>query len=156
MAKLDYVKPWVERSLRQGIGPTEALRIAREGGLQVRTQDWFRAYGQERANIAMSIQARDLPLNRRPAANEIGTWTTVRKRGFAQRVTVLTQDTLTGATKQRYVTVTTRSLVSRGNAIKQAMAAFVDNEDNYDTQVIAAFSAGVFEMIPGDEGEGEG
>lgn len=151
MAKFDYVKPWVERGLRDGLGPTEALRAAREAGLQVRTRDWFRAYGTERANIAMSIKARDLPLNRRPGADEIGRWDTVRRRGFAQRVVVLTQDTLTGATKQRYVTVTTPRLISRGNAIKQAIATFVDNADNYETQVVAAFSAGVFEMVPGEE-----
>lgn len=155
MAKFDYAKPWVEKALRQGVGPTEALRLARDGGLTIRTQDWFRTYGVERANLAMSIKARDLPLNRRPAAEEIGRWDTVRRRGFAQRVVVLTQDTVTGAQKQRYVTVTTPNLISRGNAIKQAMAGFVENEDAYDTQVIAAFSAGVFEMVPGEDDESE-
>lgn len=140
--------------MREGLGPTEALRIARGGGLRIQDSQWFRMFGQERMNVALSIRARDAPLNRRPGPDEIGQWTTVRRRGFATRVTALARDRITGAESTIHVTVTTRNLVSRGNAITQAMDAWSDPDENYPKEVIGAFVTGVFEMVPeGDLGE---
>jgi len=153
VAGRDFALPWVQRALRSGIGPTEALRQARAGGLRIQDSNWFRAYGQERANIALQIRARDAPLNRRPSADEIGRWDTVRRRGFATRVTALATDRLTGAKSTIHVTVTTPRLVSRGRAISAAMDAWQDPEEKYPKLIQAAFVSGVFEMVPGEAEE---
>lgn len=156
MADFAHVQPWVQRALREGLSPTAALKVAREAGLSIRTQEWYRVYGQERANLALTAMARDLPLNRRPAASEIGRWTTRRRKGYAYRVQGVLKDRVTGATKNAYITVTYDRLVSRGKAIADAMAGFTDAEDRYPAELLGAFTGGVFEMVPGDFSDDEG
>lgn len=148
MAGRDFAQPWVQSALRQGLGPTAALRAAREGGLRIGTSQWFQTYGSERNNRALQAKALDLPLNRRPLAGEIGQWDTVKRKGFAYRVVGLLTDRETGATKTTLVTVTSERLITRGSAIQQAMDSFQDPDEKYPGVLVAAFTAGVFEMVP--------
>lgn len=155
MAPSDYAKPFVERALREGIGPTASLRAAREGGLRIQDSTWFRVYGQERNNRAIQAKSIATPLNRRPTVDEIGQWDTVRRKGYAYRVVGLLQDRETGATKTAIVTTITPNLISRGRAIRQAMDSFQDPDEKYPGVLLAAFTAGVFEMIPVDNPDEE-
>lgn len=155
MAGQDYAKPWVERALREGIGPTAALRMAREGGLRIGNSAWFQTYGNERNNLALRARAHDLPLNRRPTSDEIGQWDTVRRTGFAYRVVGVMKDRETGAEMTTIVTVTYNRLVSRGRAIQDAGDAFQDPDEKYPGQLMGMFTAGVFAMVPLDTGEEE-
>lgn len=156
MAGRDFAQPWVQSALREGIGPTAALRAAREGGLRIGTSDWFRTYGNERNNLAIQAKAIAEPLNRRPTPDQIGQWDTIKRKGYAYRVVGVLQDRETGATKTTIVTVTTPTLISRGAAIQKAMQSFQDPEEKYPGVLMGAFGAGVFEMVPlGDDGSDE-
>lgn len=155
MAGRDFAQPWVQRALREGLGPTAALRVARAGGLRIQDSVWFKTYGSERNNIALQTQAHDLPLNRRPVADEIGKWDTVTRSGFAYRIKALLQDRETGALKTAMITYTSPNLISRGRAIQAGIEAFQDPEEKYPSNLVGAFTAGVFEMVPLVDDEGE-
>lgn len=147
----DYATPFVQTALRTGLGPTAALRAARENGLRIANSDWFKTYAIERNNLAMQAKAIDAPLNRRPTPDEIGQIVTVKRKGYLYRVVGALQDPETGAFKTTIVSVKTDTLISRGRAINMAMDAFQDPEDKYPSKLLGAFTAGVFRMTPLDD-----
>lgn len=122
--------------------------MAREGGLRITDSVWFKTYGSERANLSLTARAVAEPLNRRPTADQIGQWDTQKKKGYAYRVVTVMEDKETGAKSTRITTVTTDKLISRGAAIAQAAANFVDPDEKYPQNPVAHFMAGVFEMVP--------
>lgn len=147
----DYATPFVQSALRQGVGPTAALREARSQGLRIGTSIWFQTYNVERNNLALRSSALDLPLNRRPTPDEIGQIVTVRRKGFLYRVVGALQDDETGAFKTTVVSVKTDKLITRGAAIQMAMDSFQDPDNIYPNTLLGAFTAGVFEMTPGED-----
>lgn len=144
----DYAQPWVQKALAEGLGPTAALRVAREGGLRIQDATWFKTFGQERSNLAIQARAIAEPLNRLPSADQIGQWTTVKKKGYAYRVVTVMVDKETGAESSRITTVTSDKLITRQSAILQAALNFSDPDEKYPQDPLSHFMAGVFEMVP--------
>lgn len=91
----------------------------------------------------------DEPVDLVPAAEHIQTWTTSKARGFIQQVEVLARDKATGEIISVPFSVSGRSLVSRREAVNQALDVYTsDNAEKYDQAILGAVYTGTFEAVP--------
>lgn len=141
-------------AIREGESATGALRAFREAGGSIRTQTWYRLYGQAQLEGVMSGKEAAAPLNRVPTAGEIQPATVPRARGYMQRVTIFGRDDQ-GNIISRDVSLRTNRLVSRQNAVNKALAlvqAGMDDperRDRYPMQALLMGSyGGTYEFNP--------
>jgi hypothetical protein len=148
-----YAGTAAARGLASGLTASQGLQAFRASGGGIRTQTWFRLWGQaEFAGIHTSSEVGQ-PLNRVPQRGTLPTITTGTKTGIQQRVRVfgLTPE---GAVDSRVVTVRTRNGISRQNAIRQAIAAVANTDSGGQSSQglnpISGVHIGSFEEVPGD------
>lgn len=133
-------------AIREGVNATDALRLYRSAGGSVRTQTWYRLYGQAQLEGALTSKEAAAPLNRVPTAGEIQPATVPRARGYMQRVTVYGR-TPEGFIMTREVSLRSTNLVSRGNAVNKALAlvqAGMDDPERRDRYPMAALLMGTY------------
>lgn len=133
----------------EGLSASAGLGAYRDAGGEVRTQSWYRLWGEARAAVADKLDEATAPLNRRPSAHEVQEWTTTNATGFLQQVEVFVRDRITGEVVAKPFSVTGEHLISRGNAISQALDHFSENQEDYDETVLGAVHVGAYQMTPG-------
>jgi hypothetical protein len=146
---------WVAQiAIREGRNATDALRIFREKGGRVRTQSWYRLWGQAQLEGIQGAHELEAPLHLRPQAPDIQTMSTRRSTGYMQRVVVMGRDSL-GYVVSKDVSLRTDRLVSRRTAIKRAVellnthgGRFPEQSDSEPMSVIAGFYQGTYELEP--------
>lgn len=146
---------WVAQiAIREGRNATEALRIFREKGGAVRTQTWYRLYGQAQMEGIQGAHELQQPLHLRPQAPDIQTMTTRRSSGYMQRVVVMGRDSH-GLVISKDVSLRTDRLVSRRSAVKRAVellnthaGRFPEQTDSEPMTVIAGFYQGTYQLEP--------
>jgi hypothetical protein len=147
MAQPAWAKTVAQQAMREGTSATQALRLFREAGGQVRTQTWYRLYGQAQLEGAMASKEFSAQLRRIPTASEIQTATAPRARGYMQRVTVYGRDE-NGNVITRDVSLRGDRLVSRENAVAKAMAlvqAGMEDPEKRDRYPLAALLMGAYQ-----------
>lgn len=156
MAGSNIPRASVQAAIREGANASDALRAYRAAGGSVRTQTWYRLYGQVQLEGVMAGREAGASLRARPTAGEIQQATSVRARGYMQRVTVLGRDS-EGNIISRETSFRSDNLVSRQNAINKALAlvqAGIEGPEGREryamTAVLAGFYSGTFEFQPGE------
>ena len=154
VAIFDWPKGLIQTALREGGSATSALAGFRAAGGRIRTQTWYRLWGQtelERARVGDEIGANP---RRIPTSGEIQTSTSRRARGYMQRVTVLGRDA-DGNVLARDVSLRPGALVSRQNAIDKALALLQagmetpEGRERYPLRaLLAAFYVGTYRFEP--------
>lgn len=145
-----YAGTAAARALSEGLTPSAGLRAFRAAGGGIRTQTWYRLWGQaEFAGVHVQSEVGQ-PLNRRPERGTLPTVTTRSKTGIQQRVRVFGR-TPEGTIDSRVVTVRTQNGVSRAHAIRLAINAVADS-DAYPLHPVSGVHIGSFEEVPGDTG----
>lgn len=139
----------IARALHNGQSATSALRDFRKSGGSMRTQTFYRLYGQAQVEGIHRYDEASRPLNRTPTPDEIQTMTVRRGGGFLHKVVVMTKDA-SGQIISRTLNITRKTPMTRGNAIRKAMSIVADNRDSYGLEPVAAFHTGVFEMVRED------
>lgn len=137
---------YIDRTLSEGLGPRAGLRAARADGLTVQDSRWYREYNRTHQKYAMDGGALVAPLNRVEPVR--GVWRHTRRRGYGYRVKGLLVDRVTGAQKTAIVVVTSRRPISRGKAIRMAMAHFQDPLKRYPSVLKDAWVIGAYRMDP--------
>lgn len=133
-------------AIREGKSATEALRLYRQAGGSVRTQTWYRLYGQANLEGTLAGPEASAALNRVPTAGEIQTATAPRARGYMQRVTVFGRDS-EGNVLTREVSLRPGRLVSRENAVNKALAlvqAGMEDPEKRDRYPMKALLMGTY------------
>jgi hypothetical protein len=133
-------------AMREGVNASQALKAFRAAGGSVRTQTWYRLYGQAQLEGALTSREAGAPLNRVPTASEVQPASVPRARGFMQRVTVYGR-TEEGHIITRDVSLRSGKLVSRGNAINKALAlvqAGMDDPERRDRYPMVALLMGTY------------
>lgn len=138
----------VQRAVREGVNATDALRLYRAAGGSVRTQTWYRLYGQAKLELELHGTEAGRPLHLRPTADEIQQRTTRRARGYEQRATVFMRDRETGEVIARPFSQRAEGVVSRRNVIETAIGIFSDFAAQYDLVPEGAIYTGTFELVP--------
>lgn len=142
---------WALASQLEGKSASEGLRDYRAAGGRIASQSWFHLVGEMQAMLASREGIYNEPVNLRPVAREIQTWTTAKARGYIQQVEVLVRERSTGQIISVPFSVSGRSLVSRRNAISQALTVYSDdNAKKYDQQVLGAVYTGTYEARPNE------
>lgn len=127
-----------------------SLKAYRAAGGEVRTQTWYRLFGEVQGALGNRISEATAPLNRRPTAEETTTWSTRNAAGFLQQVEVLVRDRDTGEVSARPFSVTGPRLQSRGAVISQALDVFDSGveEGSFSEQILGAVHVGAYELVP--------
>jgi hypothetical protein len=140
---------WALASQLEGKSARQGLAEYRAEGGRIASQTWYRLVGEMQAMLASREGIYDEPINLRPVASEIQTWTTNKARGYIQQVEVLVRERATGQIISVPFSVSGRSLVSRRNAISQALDVYSDdNAQRYNQQILGAVYTGTYEARP--------
>jgi hypothetical protein len=136
-------------SVLQGLSARQGLAAYRDAGGHLGNQSWNRLVGEIQASLAAREGVYDEPLNNRPVASEIRAWTTAKAKGYIQQVEVLVRDKGTGQIISVPFSVQGKALVSRRNAIQQALDVYSDdNAKRYNQTVLGAVYTGTYEARP--------
>lgn len=144
--------PYAATYVQHGISAREGLRMARAEGVKIRDATWFKLYSQQRAVQVATIEEMAAPLNRRPQGNEIRDWTHRAGQGYIQYVEVYVRDKETGIVSQRPYAIRNADLITRDEAIKQALDRFTvetSPEGSYAGETVfgAAYTA-TYRLVP--------
>ena len=124
--------PIIKRGVREGVSSRQLASILQKSGLGIRRQtllDLMRLAGDEAA-IGPVLSA--LGINRRPNPLRLPPAITKIRRAFSFTVRVRGLDTDTGIASERFVTVTTDTLLTRGEVEALASQAIETDRDRYN------------------------
>jgi hypothetical protein len=143
---------WALLAVQEGQSARAGLTAYREAGGKLGTQSWYRLTAEIQRTLADREGIYDEPLNLRPVAGEIRTWSTAKARGYIQQVEVIVRERATGQIISVPFSVQGRTLVSRRNAIAQALDVYSDdNAKRYNQQILGAVYTGTYEARPSGE-----
>lgn len=142
--------PLIRRGVREGISSRQLTSILQKAGLGIRRQvllDIMRLVGEEAA-IGPVLSA--LGLNRRPNPLRLPPALTKIRRAFSFTVRVSGLDVETGVTRERFVTVTTDTLLTRGEIEALAGQAIDADRGRYPLiEVDFLLTGGLRSGVPG-------
>ncbi len=142
--------------LERGLAPTAALREFRAAGGRVRTQTWYRAWGEVAGELATRERVQAAPLRRRPIAEEITRRTSKKPGAFLYRGQIAVNRRLRDE-RGRLVdyelqwlpaSVRTRRLLTYTSVMDQMTADAAEGGDSYDYAVLGAMVSTVSELVP--------
>jgi hypothetical protein len=140
---------WALMSVQEGVSARAGLAAYREAGGHLASQSWYRLVGEIQASLAAREGIYDEPLDLAPVASEVKVWSTARAKGYIQQVEVLVREKSTGQIISVPFSVQGRTLVTRREAIRQALGVYSDdNAEKYDQQVLGAVYSGTYEARP--------
>lgn len=142
------------RTVKEGLSANEGLRQALSAGLHVQRQTWLRMVGTVQRDLADQISEVTRPLNRKPGPDEIHGYVSKRATGYIHYVDVMVKDRATGAVVFRPYSVKRSALLTRREAVNEALAGFrkaiLDSPSEYDEQVLGAVHTATYQYIPED------
>lgn len=147
----------IQAAIRQGRNATASLSEWRSRGGQIRTQTWYRVWGQiENEQLQAIPEAAQRP-TLRPTAEQIQERRSKRPGAYHQDVTLIVQDSH-GNVELRNVHLRTDKLLSRRGAVKEAQGKWnqVGPEARQGSsgttwRAIGGVYLGTFELTPWDE-----
>lgn len=157
MAIIEPAGEAIQAAIRQGQNATETLSSWRSRGGAIRTQTWYRVWGQiENEQLQAIPEAAQRP-DRRPTAEQIQTRSSKRPGAYHQDVTLIVQDAH-GNVNLRNIHLRTDKLMSRRAAVRLAQQKW--NETGPEAKqgtsgttwkAIGGVYLGTFELTPWDE-----
>lgn len=154
--------PYIYNKVKEGVSPTQALREYRESGGAIRTQRFYKAYGEIFAELAVRPNLQAAPTGAVPSAEEITRQESTRPGGFLARggvlVSIRSVDPLTGRTTEEtrvnFGSVRMQSLQTFGEIMGNLEAKFGPNGTSgvEQSSVLGSFVTGVTELVEPDEG----
>lgn len=119
MPREPYPRGLIHSLVNEGGNPTATLRMFREAGGRMRTQTWYRMWGEVTNERALGGIEEGAPLNQVPGRTETLTMTTRRAKGYMQRVQVVGRD-ISGNAITKTIDIRTPELMTRSDAIGKA------------------------------------
>lgn len=135
---------FIANLVRQGFRPTEGLRMWREAGGSIRTQTWFRLFGEIRASIGRLEEFMSLPPDIPPSDDHFVPWSAGRPGLRAYQVDVWVRERETGAVMATPFTLVSDEVLSPSEAIDQAIDLYSDHAEKYNQQILGASLTGLF------------
>jgi hypothetical protein len=142
---------WALLAIQEGWSASAGLDRFRAEGGHIANASWYKLTGEIQSSLQNRAGQYNEPLNLRPVGAEIKTWTTAKASGYIQQVEVLVREKATGEIISVPFSVTGRALVSRRNALQQALSVYSDdNAKKYNQQVLGAVYSGTYQAIPSE------
>lgn len=139
----------INAALSRGDSATAALKAYRAEGGSIRTQTFYRLYGQAQLEGLTVEKEPSRPLHRAPTADETRPMTVKNPGGYLQKVVVLGRDK-DGLVLSKHVTLKTDKLISRKKAITTAIGLIGEGLERYGITPITGFHTDAIELV-GDE-----
>lgn len=134
---------------------TQALNHLRQQGLGIRTQTFYRLWGETAAASARSSINQAAPLNRRPTTEEITPFTAPKAKGFLYTIDIAVRDRLTGDVFLTPSGYRSDRLVARQTAltgaIEAARSAQEESPNSFGGEILGGTITQVREFVPEDE-----
>lgn len=144
----------IDKLVREGADPGETFRGYRKLGGNISADIWQRVWGEVENELSLGAIETGKPLNRIPQAEDILQMSTKRATGYLQQVQVIMTEA-NGEALTKTFSISTKSLVSRANAIRKAMQIMEESnetgsaQEKYpDREVKLAIYGGTYEMLP--------
>jgi hypothetical protein len=143
-----YAANFMRRLIEEGASAAEGLRRYRAAGGAIRTQVWYRSFGETARVLAEKGKVLAAPRTRRPAADEVTTWTTRRATGYIYQAEV--QVRLRGTSEIFTTNFSFKSdrLVRYGAALDSILDAATSDIEQYGEIVLGGYMTGVYELQP--------
>lgn len=151
MAEL-HAPGWVAGSVREGLSARQGLRQFREAGGRIRDAVWYKLYSEQQVYTSGMRDEVTRPLNALPESTHIVDMTTKRATGYLQQIDVFTRAKGTDIVTVRPFMITTQNLLSRGDAVSQALTQMQQaiDEERYEETLLGAVYTGTRRMQRGD------
>lgn len=151
----DYPLAAAIRTVKDGKSARAGLREFRQAGGSTNDAKWFGLVGEVRRNLSDRLDEVTRPLTRRPSGDEIRTFTTKRHTGYVQQLEIFVRDRATGIVVSKPYSWRTDTLITRGQAIREAIAEFesgvTESPDLFDEEILGGAYTGTYQLIPRGE-----
>lgn len=134
-ARARLASPFIRRGVRQGLSFNQIRSVLREEGLGLTVSELSPIVKSERALRLHGENLRYLPFNARPDPRKLPVSITSMRRRYAYNVEVYGYSAKTGETMARYITVSTDTLLTRGEAEDAAAESILSEFDNYGMEI---------------------
>lgn len=140
---------YIVGSIGEGLSSTAALNAYREAGGSIRTQTWYRLYGEVTDSLARSPVAGQLDPDQLPGGGDYATWTMGKGKQFATQVQVYHRDLDTGIVGTSNFTYVTDYAHTPGEAEEAAFNEYSDpdNASEYGQAVLGTATVNVYQTI---------
>lgn len=140
---------YISGLIGEGTGSTEGLADFRDAGGAIRTQTWYRLWGEVTDSLARSGVAGQLDPDQLPDPAAYGTWTMGPGGQYATQVQVYFRDVDTGLVGTSFYTYVTDDPHTPGEAEAAAFDEYSDpdNATNYDQSVLGTSTVNVYQTI---------
>lgn len=148
----DISPTWVAiRGVREGLSANKALAAFREAGGHIGRQAWLRLYSQVDRVIESRKSEATAPLDSIPGSEHVRTMPSQTATGYMQVVDVRYRVKGTSVIASRAYSVRSDSLITRQEAVNQALDVFnaQENAESYEDMVtLGAFYVGTVQFTP--------
>lgn len=102
------------------------------------------------AKGVVSVEGNDVyeDPNANPASGVLRDWPTKNATGIRQNVTLVYRDRATGEFSTTKYSVVSDNGITRNEAVNEAVAAYSDQAENYDQDLISAVHTSAFQFAP--------
>jgi hypothetical protein len=138
------------RAVREGFSGSQTLGLFREFGLGMRTQDFYRLWGQAGTAVAEAGAEPTRPLDQVPTLAEtapIGAAPSAEP-GVLQTVRLVYRERVTRNLRTVYYSTKSAEGITRQEAINQAIDAYAAHSEEYETDLIAAAHTSAIRIVP--------
>lgn len=148
MARILGLMPSALRAARAGLTAGEWYKLLRVQGIAPRRSEAYNLYSHAVSLVASGSNEIGAPQSRKPRVAELSVFPTRNATGVMQNVTLLYRNRATGAVNQVFYRVTSKTGVTRAQAVKKAIEAYAGQAENYDQDLIAATHSSAYRMVP--------
>lgn len=132
----------VQQALTEGLGATAALRVFRAAGGKVRTQSWYRAFGEAERALAEAGSEASANLDARPGWGRIETVHTPKATGYGHIVHVVGVNPKTGEETVSSITIHATTRLTRRQAVETAVQRVAENQERYENRPVGGVYIG--------------
>lgn len=139
----------IQSLLRQGdVGPTQALREYRAAGGQIRTQRWFRAWGEMAAELAARPAVQAAPLESYPEGGQLTRVQSARPGAYLYVGGVMVFDRPTNEPILKAASIRSSTLLTYAQAQNLLEQQVGMGADSYGYTVAGGYVTAVRELVP--------
>ena len=137
----------------QGLSGNQVISALREGGLGIRRQQFYRLWGTAQAIAREAGLEPTRPLSESPNLTQVPPVATRQAEGYLHTVRLVYRERMTGNQRVVYHNTKSDQLLTRQEAIDQAIAAYEGHSEEYETDLLAAVHTSAIHLVPVEAGE---
>lgn len=148
MARILGLLPSALRAARAGLTASEWYKILRVQGIAPRQSEAYKLYSHAVSLVSNAPSEIGAPQSRKPVVSQLPVYPTKNATGVLQTVTLLYRNRTTGEMDKVFYRVTSKTGVSRQNAVKRAIEAYAGQAERYNQEMIGAVHSSAYRMEP--------